>query len=594
MKLQLGLAIFIGCLGTVYAADPTGCPEFSVDLPRTLSGPVIRATDYGFSTASSNNAAALTAAFQAARALGAHRVLLAPGTYLCHDRQGVRAEGLKDVEIDGAGAVLVFYRPSDFHDQPQWVNPHSGSSFFLHDCTRVVIRNLHMDWDWERDPLAAFVRVEAKNEGSRGQSDSSLDLVFEDYVRHPLYGQPMPVQTFAAIEESHEGFRPGEGAYFGQSEGHFGCRMRWLSENRIRVWPYVKSDCGPYSTQYLNRGTAENNYLRVKARRVGELIRLAHYYYGKNCFVVENGSHITFDAVNIYSTRGMGWVFDGTIHHVYLRQCNVVPPHRLNVSVSGPPKRPITTTADVIHISHGSQGWFKVEDFAAAMNQDDIYNFHDRTTWAAKTAPRALTVVQQRGIAYFKPNVGDEIELLAPDFSTTGFRAHIMSLENETMLLDRDLPDRFREPALVLDRARNTANIHIRNSLHEGASGRCCLLAPNVTLEGLVIRHSPSTGIKLQMATSRDKWSEGYGCTNAIIRHCILEDINGREKRMFGTVCDIFVGYNTNGKTPLGRPVPDRVGDILFEDNTFIRPRGKTIFNVGAASVIERRSQVIR
>ncbi|MDO5319788.1 MAG: heparinase II/III family protein [bacterium] len=574
--------------------EPTGCPEFTVERPRMKAGPVLQAGDFGFSTSTSNNAAALTAVLREAKRVGARRVELASGTYYCHDARGVVAEGLEDVEIDGKGATLVFYRPSDFYDQPQWMNEHAGANVLLKSCRRVRLVNLDVDWDWERDPLGGFVRVCGVNPSERGTFDSSLDLEFVDYARHPHFGKPLPVQTLYAADESRDRMRVGDNNYFGQSEGHFGCRMKWLSPNRIRIWPGVKSDCGPYSTQYEDRLKAENNYWTVKRRKVGDFLRLSHYYYGKNCFVVENGEQIVFNGVNILSCRGMGWAFDGTVHHVEVKGCNVLPPHRLGKVAKGPVKRPFTTTADVVHVSHGSQGYFKFEDYQAAMNQDDLYNFHDRSSWAAKTGPRELMITQKRGIRYFNPSVGDELELLGKDYSTTGFRAKIERIDGERMLMDREVPDRFREGGIVFDRARNTSHILIRNCVHEGPTGRCCILAPDVTIDGLVIRHSQGQALKIQSGTTTDKWSEGYGATNVVVRNCVFEDVNMRGAAMYGVKSDVFIGVNyENGRDTGVHPVESLVSGILLENNAFIQPRAQVLYIHGASDVFERGNRTI-
>ena len=59
--LTLGLAA-----ATAAWADPVGCPDFAVDLPRAKKGALVLAKDFGFSTATSNNAAAITAAYKTA------------------------------------------------------------------------------------------------------------------------------------------------------------------------------------------------------------------------------------------------------------------------------------------------------------------------------------------------------------------------------------------------------------------------------------------------------------------------------------------------------------------------------------------------
>ena len=587
-------AAAVALVAAVAFGEPTGCPDFTVDLPRAKKG-LVQAKDFGLSTATSNNAAAITAALREAKRRGAGRVVLERGTFYCHDARGVVAEGLEDVTIDGKGATLVFCRPSDFHDQPQWDNSHDGANFILRDCRRVLLTNISLDWDWEKDPLGEFVTVVDTHLGAGDTFESYLDLRFDDYRRHPLYGRPLPVQTLYTADESRERLGVGENNYFGQSEGHFGCKMKWLTPNRIRIWPYAKSDCGPFSTQYESRLEAKRNHWAVSRRKVGDFLRLAHYYYGKNCFVVEDGEHLTFRKVDVLSCRGMGWLFDGTLHHVAVVDCNVLPPHRLGRAAKGPAKRPFTTTADVVHVSRGSRGYFKFENYRAAMNQDDLYNFHDRSSWAKKTGARELTVTQQRGLKYFGPQVGDELELLGKDFSTTGFRARIMAIGGETMTVDRDVPDRFLAESIVFDRARDTGHVILRNCVHEGPSGRCCVLAPNVTIDGLVIRDSQGQALKLQSGTTTDKWSEGYGCTNVVVRNCVFADVNGRLTKMYGVVSDVFVGVNfENGRETGVKPVDTLVSDILLENNTFVRPRGEVFHVRGASKVVERGNRVIR
>ena len=598
MSARMGNAGALAALtmlaGSVFA-EPTGCPDFTVEAPRGKAWPVVQATAFGLSSASSNNAAAVTAALAEAKRRGVHRVVLAPGTYYCHDAKGIVAEGLEDVELDGKGATLVFCRPSDFRNQPQWVNDFDGSSFWIKGCTRFKVSNLNFDWDWEQDPLGAFVTVSDVHVGERGTFESYLDLRFADYKRHPLYGKPFPIQTLYSADESRERMRLGENHYFGQSEGHFGCKMKWLAPDRIRIWPGVKSDCGPYSSpQYDNRLTAENNYWAAKRHKVGDFLRLDHYYYGKNCFVVEDGGHVTFSKVNILSCRGMGWVFDGTVHHVHVVDCNVLPPHRLGKKAKGPAKRPFTTTCDVVHVSHGSRGFFKFENYRAAMNQDDLYNFHDRSSWVKKTGPRALTVTQKRGLAYFGPAVGDVLELLGKDYAATGFAARITAIDGERMTVDRDVPDRFRENSIAFDRNRDTGHVILRNCVHEGATGRCCISAPNATIDGLVMRDTQGQAMKFQSGTTTDKWSEGYGCTNVVVRNCTVEDVNLRCSKMYGVTSDIFIGVNyENGQATDVKPVDTLVSGILFENNTFIRPRGQLFHVRGASAVVERNNRII-
>ena len=56
---------------TAAFAEPTGCPDFEVELPRATKGPVVKATDFGLSEANENNIGAITAALAEAKRIGA-------------------------------------------------------------------------------------------------------------------------------------------------------------------------------------------------------------------------------------------------------------------------------------------------------------------------------------------------------------------------------------------------------------------------------------------------------------------------------------------------------------------------------------------
>ena len=111
-------------------------------------------------------------------------------------------EGIKDLIVEGEGALLIFDRPSVFRDVEYWrveISPDYGS-FRIRNCERVKLRNFSVDWDWERDPLAAFVRVTKVHIDNVATNASYFEAEFVDYDRYPTYPRPLSIQTMADMD----------------------------------------------------------------------------------------------------------------------------------------------------------------------------------------------------------------------------------------------------------------------------------------------------------------------------------------------------------------------------------------------------------
>ena len=111
--------VFLCAFASIVGGEPTGCPDFEVELPCTghssrKSRPVIRAKDFGLSEANEHNAAAINAAIAEAKRVGAARVELAPGTYKCFDGgRGTTAQpDRSNIVIDG---FTDFKKPRGSH-----------------------------------------------------------------------------------------------------------------------------------------------------------------------------------------------------------------------------------------------------------------------------------------------------------------------------------------------------------------------------------------------------------------------------------------------------------------------------------------------
>ena len=552
---------------------PSGAPDFEVELPRPKNSATVFASDFGFDEANDDCAAAINRALAHCRKTGASKLALAPGTYRCFGDRGVEVDGFKDFEIDGRGATLVFRRPSDFSILPQY-EMGSSANFTVKNCLRVRISGMKIDWDWNADPLGAFVRITDKKPAEGGKPPH-FDVEFVGYEKYPLYGRPMPVQVMMPVSDTLDGFCEGAAFWFGQSEGHFGARSEWLSPNRARIYHSTKAEGVPVSDAYDDKFTERAGAYNHRAAKVGGMYRLMHYYYGKNAFNLDSNAHLTLEDIDVYSCRGMAVHISGAQKYWKLENFNVVPPR-------GGAKRPCTSTADVVH-SADSLGYCKIINCAFSMNEDDIINLHDRMTFAEKVSDRVLRISNKRGNRYFGSSAGDVLELFYGDCIPAGYSARVSETRGETLELDSPLPEQKGAGFWVSKSSAATGNILVRGCVFENFYGRGIFQGKNVTVENCRFVNGPSIPLKFQLAYTVDKWAEGGGCSNAVVRGCVFENCNGKSAGMtLGWIAEIFSGAIVDPASGFKAPARCASRGILVEKNRFKNLRGLAwLANVG-------------
>ena len=330
---RLLVLVQLGAAGVAFAADPVGCPDIIVEAPRAVGGPVVKAADFGFSEKSDKNAAAVARALDECRRVKASRLELAPGTYRCFDEPGIAVRDFVDF------TVLVFRRAPEYRCQPQSELILDKGNFLVQRCVRTQVGNFTMDWDWENDPLAAFVRVVDRHEDAAHPENAYVDLAFVDYERHPKYPEPVPVQKLMAMDECRTRFRKGPGFSFGQTEGHFGARNAWVKPNVLRLWPGFPMEGRNQNPATGFRASSAQNLRRVRQFESGGLYRLQHCYYGKNGFNFDSNRHFTFRDITVWSCFGMAFVTDGTQKYWQFENVKVVPPTKSEFAAAYPGER---------------------------------------------------------------------------------------------------------------------------------------------------------------------------------------------------------------------------------------------------------------
>jgi len=548
--------------------EPTGGGEIVIAAPRTRNGPALRAADFGFSVTNDDNGAAIAATVREAKRIGASKVLLAPGVYRCFG-DPIVIDGLVDFELDGCGAELVFRRALRYPIEPSWDHDGSGANFVIRNCLRTRVGNMVTDWDWRTMPLATCAKVAATHvDDADNESYIDFELVGCG-ERHPYYGKKFPIQRTQPMAEDFRRFERGPNIWHGTYEGETGCKTEWLSPTRIRAYPFVEAPGlvrwhGPNKREFspkLNRDS-------VRQHKVGEAYRIAHAYYGKGGFTLVSNVDFELHDVEIPSCFGHAVYIGGTQRNWRLKNVAVAPRDW---------RHPISSSADTVHFvrSHGNA---IIDNLTVKLEQDDAINVHDRFTVAKRVGPRTLQVVLERGARYFRPGVGNDVELLDPGYNATGWTGRCMGAEGEMVLVDRDLPASNPEEGyfLLFDRTASSDGVIIRNCTFEDMEMRTLVNASNATIENCVFRRTNGDALRCIADYTLKWWAEGMGTTNIVVRNCRFEENCVRE--LVGS----YYSLGADFVTWLGCPKevkPERlnrrfISDILVKDCEFVDSLG--------------------
>lgn len=569
------LALFFCLLfGAASAAEPTGCPDFRVELPRPRPGAVLQAADYGFSVSNADNAAALQRAVDAARRQDAAAIELPAGRFPCFGPGGVELDGFRDFTLRGRETAFVFRR-----------TPSNGKpNFRLANCERVLVEGVVSDWDWAREPLASFATVAAVHV-DKADDASFVDFDLRD--AHPGHPHPVPMLVANAMTSDFSGFRTGGGHFdCGTWFGHFGSRNEWLSPRRLRVWPAVRAPGQPqYGPQLALFSPARNRDFAGRFT-VGEAVRLNHFYYGENAFELESNAHLTLRRVHVRACRSIGFLVKGAQHHWRMEDCSVAPEEG-----SG---RAISATADACHVVR-SRGFCQLVGCRWRLNEDDMNNFHDRATLVVKRGERGLEVVNTCGAGYLGAEPGDELELLHADYAPAGWRGRLVAVDGNVYAMDRPTPKETNFVFVAANRSYGTDNILISGCTFVSAGLRNLIHGSNVTVENCVWKGAAASPLRFQAAWTPDNWCEGSGCSNVVVRNCRFERDNLHRWKVSGRTAEIVTVALTPERTwcapkkrtpameraiaarfPDGdirvEPWAGAISDVLVEGCTFVDP----------------------
>ena len=248
--------------------------RFYIQRPKADKLNEVNAADFGLSEENEDNFAAFQSALNYCSAHPQTKLVIDKGTYYFESINGLDANNCTDLLIEGNDAIFAF-SSTDYR-------------FFIRNSDCVEIRNLNIDWNWKKSPLASVVIVQNSNADT-----NTLDLVFKDAeycdenCRLMAITQCDPeTYTFGAKYSSKEVYLYQDGTNIKS--------VQKISDNTLRV---THNGC-------------------MNGFEDGETYILRHYVYNGTVFNLRDYSkNITFDNVSIYGSSGMAYICEGNSSH---------------------------------------------------------------------------------------------------------------------------------------------------------------------------------------------------------------------------------------------------------------------------------------
>ena len=522
---------------------PTGAGPITIDPPANKSGPVLSATDFGLvadpptspanPTTAKANFTAICRAIDACRQKGASRLVFPKGVYRFASDDAIPFNQLRDLVLDGQGSEFIFTK----------LHP-NVATISVRDCTRCVIQNLRLDWDWSVAPLASLCRV-----SNISAESLSYDLVFPDLQEKQIeLVKKAPWKQFIPMDPDTLRVRSAQRLSFTVT------KLVSLPGNSLRA-----------------------TFSQPLPLVVGQSYAIRHQYYEMSAFRIGDSSHLLFDDVVIYSMPGMGFVSRGEMSHWAFRNCRIT---RREGS-----RNPLTATADGFHVTE-SLGNLLLENCQFTGLGDDCINIHDNCHQGIQRVDDHTLTLVGNNRWRFHVEAGHQIELFHADFSPLGYQSRVQAVTykgNDTILtLDQSLPANLSRRALVFNQHYRSSNVRIANCRFYNTSGRGVLTdAHNLTIEDCVFDHTFGQGIQLAIDIVPPLWAEGAPTRNVVIRRNRFDSVNAAARADGAAIC-------TFTRWPAGITSYPLYRDILLVQNQFLNTTGPAIAMRNCQNVLVR------
>ena len=125
--------------------------NIKVEKPKNINGIVVNVLDFGATQENDKcNYEVFKKAIDYCREIKASNLEIPKGKYyfntnLYNGEAQIKLDDLSDITINGNGSEFIFSSDNKF--------------ISIHNCTRLEIKNLILDWNWDKEPLASLGRI---------------------------------------------------------------------------------------------------------------------------------------------------------------------------------------------------------------------------------------------------------------------------------------------------------------------------------------------------------------------------------------------------------------------------------------------------
>ena len=449
----------------------------------------------------------------------------------------------------------------------------------IRNSRRVLVKNLVMDWNWEKAPLASVgVVTRTAEDGSFIECTFPEHETVPEDMKFSIVGPFDPARYTPGCPGGIE-FRPYRNDHVKKSGDEASDKkMQQLVRELSNIFLPKQEKAGDNVLRFY---TVDAEFTKAHFKR-GDCFRFRHFEYSILTVPIEDSKDVTVDHVTIYGSPGNGFVGNGDIHGLHFKNCRV--------TVRPGTIRSISTVTDCLHVCN-SQGNFIIEDCEFGFAGDDCINIHDNSSMGIVpmgTHTLLALRVTKEAVLF---EAGYPVELRNPDLSLTGYSSIVTEVsyrpEDRSCVLTFEdaLPEHLSADTVLWNKRFQTQNYIIRNCRFVNNRARGVLLqGSNGLVENNIFENIQGAAIQIETGCE-SRWSEGHGVRNLIIRGNIIRhcDLNAWQ------MAELYMGvYLPDGRTKT--PVFE---NILIEGNSFIDCPRLAMYLSSCRNVIVRGNAII-
>lgn len=453
---------------------------------------------FGFDTFAEDNTKAFLSAAKYLKKHPDTELYLTKGVYHFAAKSRIDISDVKNAVINGNGAEFIFSNKNYFN---------------VLSCDTLEIKNLTVDWDWEKGGRLASVARVYEISGSRvtfefpesGAAKQAADEVWE--TMNQLDSNTLTPGCIGGVEY-------------------------WEFSSSVTDKKYLGN-----RLVSVNFGADNLSHLEV-----GQVYLIRHKLYASAVFYTgSNSKNITYRDINIYGAYGSGFVASGGAS--YMLFSNI----KIGLRPGTEEKYRISTTVDAFHIAD-TKGHFIIENCDISFQGDDCLNVHDNVGVLEKNSGKIITVsCMQHAVFENGAQIAFKSAENYSDYAETATVKKAIFLFGKVVLtLDKDVSD-IPAGAVVYNCENDSGNYIVRNNYYHECRARGLLLGSD---NGLVEnnRFYKTQGAALRISVDiGDSWMEGTGVDNLVIRKNSFDGCNVNDWSSVVELVSNYKGSIING-----------------------------------------------